>query len=59
MKYIKNSDEEYILDDGEQVNDLGKCTLQDAKKAAEEEAKKNNKPVFILKTVGYIDPFAR
>jgi hypothetical protein len=59
MKYIKSADEEYILDDGENINDLGKCKLDEAKKAAEESAEKTNKPVFILKTVGYIDPFAR
>ncbi len=56
MKYIKSANEEYILDDGERINDLGKCTLQDARKAAEETAKKNNKAVFIMKTVGYVDP---
>ena len=56
MKYIKSADEEYILDDGENINDLGKCTLKDAKKAAEDIARKNNKAIFIMKTVGYIDP---
>jgi hypothetical protein len=56
MKYIKSSDEEYILDDGENINDLGKCTLKDAKKAAEDTARKNNKAIFIMKTVGYVDP---
>ena len=56
MKYIKSANEEYILDDGERINDLGKCTLLDARKAAEEAAKKNNKAVFIMKTVGYVDP---
>jgi len=59
MKYIKSANEEYILDNGESINDLGKCTLDDAKKEAEEVAKKGNKPVFILKTIGYIDPFVR
>jgi methionine synthase I (cobalamin-dependent) len=56
MKYVKSANEEYILDDGENINDLGKCKLEVAKKAAEEAAKKINKPVFIMKTVGYIDP---
>ena len=56
MKYVKSANEEYILDDGERINDLGKCTLQDAKKVAEETAKKNNKAVFIMKTIGYVDP---
>ena len=56
VKYVKSSDEEYILDDGESINDLGKCKLQEAKKAAEHVAKKGNKVVFIMKTVGYIDP---
>lgn len=41
LKYIKSADEEYILDDGENINDLGKCSLKDAKKAAEEAVKKN------------------
>ena len=58
MKYIKTTNEEYILDDGESINDLGKCSLEEAKKAAEEAAQKSNKPVFIMKTVGYVDPFA-
>ena len=35
MKYIKSANEEYILDDGENINDLGKCKLDEAKKAAE------------------------
>ena len=35
LKYIKSADEEYILDDGENINDLGKCSLKDAKNAAE------------------------
>ncbi|MFW6121910.1 MAG: hypothetical protein ACOC80_13590 [Petrotogales bacterium] len=56
MKYVKSTNEEYILDDGENINDLGKCTLKDAKKAAEDAAKKNNKTIFIMKTVGYMDP---
>ena len=56
MKYVKSPNEEYLLDDGERINDLGKCKLDEAKKAAEDAAKKNNKPVFIMKTVGYIDP---
>ncbi|UCD14692.1 MAG: hypothetical protein JSW60_04525 [Thermoplasmatales archaeon] len=56
MKYVRSADEEYILDDGESINDLGKCTLEDAKKLAENAAKKNKKAVFIMKTVGYIDP---
>jgi len=56
MKYVRSADEEYILDDGESINDLGKCTLEDAKKLAEDAAKKNKKAVFIMKTVGYIDP---
>ena len=59
LKYIKSADDEYILDDGENINDLGKCSLKDAKKEAEEAVKKTNKPVFILKTVGYIDLFAK
>jgi len=59
LKYIKSADEEYILDDGKNINDLGKCSLKDAKKAAEESVKKTNKPVFILKTVGYIDLFTK
>jgi len=56
MKYVKSADEEYILDDGENINDLGKCKLEEAKKAAEESAKKIKKPAYIMKTVGYIDP---
>ena len=56
VKYVKSADEEYILDDGESINDLGKCKLQDVKKVAEESAKKHNKTIFMTKTVGYIDP---
>lgn len=56
MKYVKSSKSEYIIDDGNRINDLGKCKLKDAKKAAEDTAKKTKKTVFIMKTVGYIDP---
>ena len=55
MKYVKCSNEDYVLDDGENINDLGKCKLQDAKKAAEGMTKKNKKTVFIMKILGYID----
>lgn len=56
MKYVKSSQDEYVLDDGENINDLGNCKLKEAKKIAQETAKKNNKPVFIMRTIGYIDP---
>ncbi|MEF8879849.1 MAG: hypothetical protein V5A64_05610 [Candidatus Thermoplasmatota archaeon] len=56
MKYVKSNATEYVLDDGENINDLGKCKLKEAKKLAKDAAKKTNKPVFIMKTVGYIDP---
>lgn len=58
MKYIKSPETEYILDDGEKINDLGKCKLKEAKEEAKKVAKKSEKPVFILKTVGYMDPEA-
>ena len=58
MKYIKTPETEYVIDDGECIKDLGKCKLEEAKKEAERSAVKTKKPVFILKTVGYIDPDA-
>ena len=56
MKYVSTKESEYLLDDGERIKDLGKCDLKEAKKEAKKSAKKTEKPVFILKTVGYIDP---
>ncbi|MEF8848763.1 MAG: hypothetical protein V5A68_06485 [Candidatus Thermoplasmatota archaeon] len=56
MKYVSTKESEYLLDDGERIKDLGKCKLKEAKKEAKNSAKKTEKPVFILKTVGYIDP---
>lgn len=56
MKYIKSKATEYVIDDGENINDLGNVKLQEAKKQAKDAAKKTNRPVFIMKTVGYIDP---
>jgi len=56
MKYVKSKATEYVIDDGENINDLGNVKLQEAKKQAKKAAKKENRPVFIMKTVGYIDP---
>lgn len=56
MKYIKTKQAEYVLDDGENVNDLGHCELKEAKKIAKKTARENKKQVFILKIIGYIDP---
>lgn len=56
MKYIKSKATEYVIDDGENINDLGNVKLEEAKKQAKEAAKKTNRAVFIMKTVGYIDP---
>ncbi len=56
MKYIKTKQAEYLLDDGENINDLGQCKLKEAKAEAEKTSRKNKKQVFILKMVGYVDP---
>lgn len=56
MKYIKSKATEYVIDDGENINDLGNVNFEEAKKQAKSAAKKTNRPVFIMKTVGYIDP---
>ena len=56
MKYIKSTATEYVIDDGENINDLGNVKLEEAKKLAIEAAKKSNRAVFIMKTVGYVDP---
>lgn len=55
MKYVKSNEDEYILDDGENILYL-RCKLDDAKKEALKAAEKSNKVVTINKTVGYIDP---
>lgn len=55
MKYVKSTDDEFVLDDGENILYL-RCKLDDAKKEALKAAEKNNKVVTINKTVGYIDP---
>jgi len=57
MKYVKTKEDEYILDDGETILYL-RCKLDEAKKEAQEAAKKNNRVVTINKTIGYIDPYA-
>ena len=60
MKYIKSAAEEYIVIVGEGEDAIGvRGSFNDAKKEAEEMAEKANKPVYINKLVGYIDPFAR
>jgi hypothetical protein len=56
MKYVKSKATEYVIDDGENINDLGNVKLEEAKKQAKTAAKKTNRAVFIMKTVGYIDP---
>ena len=55
MKYIKSTENEYILDDGENILYI-RCKLEEAKKEALNAAEKSNKVVTINKTVGYIDP---
>lgn len=55
MKYVKSTEDEYILDDGENVLYL-RCKLDEAKKEALKAAEKSSKVVTINKTVGYIDP---
>ena len=55
MKYIKSTENEYVLDDGENILYI-RCKLEEAKKEALNVAEKSNKVVTINKTVGYIDP---
>jgi hypothetical protein len=55
MKYVKSTEDEFILDDGENILYL-RCKLDDAKKEALRAAEKSNKVITINKTVGYIDP---
>ena len=55
MKYIKSTENEYILDDGENILYI-RCKLEEAKTEALNAAEKSNKVVTINKTVGYIDP---
>jgi len=55
MRFVKTTDEEYVLDDGENVLYL-RCNLEEAKKEALKAAEKNNKVITINKTIGYIDP---
>lgn len=55
MKYVKTTEDEFILDDGENILYL-RCKLDEAKKEALKAAEKSNKVVTINKTVGYIDP---
>ena len=55
MKYVKTTEDEFILDDGENILYL-RCKLDEAKKEALKATEKSNKVVTINKTVGYIDP---
>ncbi len=55
MKYVKSTDEEYILDDGENIMYI-RGKLQDVKKEALKAAEKSKRVVTINKTVGFIDP---
>lgn len=55
MKYVKSAEEEYILDDGENVLYL-RCKLEEAKQEALKAAEKNKKIITVNKTIGYIDP---
>jgi len=55
MKYVKSNEEEFILDDGENILYL-RCKLEEAKAEALKAAEKSNKVVTINKTIGYIDP---
>ena len=56
MKYVKSKDEEYVLDDGENIFYL-RGTLKEAVKEAEKACGKNKQVITVSKTVGYIDPF--
>ncbi len=56
MKYIKSKEDEFVLDDGENIMYI-RGKLDDAKKEAMEAAKKSGKVVTISKTVGFIEPF--
>lgn len=58
MKYVKSKEEEYILDDGENVFYIRgpiKEAIEEAKKACKE----NEQIITISKTVGYVDPFEK
>ena len=55
MKYVKSANKEYIFDDGRNMNGIEKHKPDEGGKMAEKTAKKFNKPVFIMRTIGYID----
>ena len=55
MKYVKTTEDEYVLDDGKNILYL-RCKLADAKEEALKTAKKSRQVVTINKTIGYIDP---
>ena len=54
LKYVKTTEDEYVLDDGENILYL-RCKLDEAKKEALKAAEKSKKVVTINKTIGFID----
>jgi len=55
MKYVKSTDEEYVLDDGENIMYI-RGKLEEAKKEALKAAEKGKKVVTISKTIGFVEP---
>jgi len=55
MKYVRSTDEEYVLDDGENIMYI-RGKLEEAKKEALKAAEKGKKVVTISKTIGFVDP---
>ncbi len=56
MQYVKSKDEEYVLDDGENIMYL-RGKLEEVLKEAEKACKEKKKVITISKTIGYFDPF--
>jgi len=55
MRYVKSKEEEYILDDGENIMYI-RGTLDEARKEAEKATEKTNRVVTISKTIGFVEP---
>lgn len=55
MRYVKSKDEEYILDDGENVMYV-RGSLEEARKEAEKAAEKTRRVVTISRTIGFVEP---
>lgn len=55
MNYIEAEDEEYILDDGENILYI-KGDFEEAKREAMKAAREKKRLITISKTVGFVEP---